>query len=160
MEESFDYLANGGSPATASFGAATTLESPQDKTDDQKKNRALAPQRILVVDDNKDARESMATLLREFGYLVITAHDGDSALERASDFQPHVVLLDVVMPGISGFKVAERIRADPMLWDTTLITITGWTQDVDGWLSRHAGCNYHLLKPLDPFVLESLLKGI
>jgi CheY-like chemotaxis protein len=139
---------------------SAVLKQSQTETDEQQKRKSPQPlHRILVVDDNKDARESTATLLREFGYFVATAHDGESALERALKFKPHVMLLDVVMPGISGYKVAERVRCNPSLYDTILITLTGFTQYADGWLSEHVGCDYHLLKPLDPFVLECLLSG-
>lgn len=139
--------------------AASLPEVQPESTSEAEQNEVKLPLRILVVDDNKDSRESMATLLREFGYVVLTASDGSSALERAIDFQPNVMLLDIMMPGINGLKVAERVRADPLLWDTTLITITGWSQEVDDSFSKRSGCDYHLLKPLDPFVLESLLKG-
>jgi two-component system, chemotaxis family, CheB/CheR fusion protein len=123
-----------------------------------KASDAAAPRRILIVDDNKDARESLATLLREHGYLALTAHDGYSAIERAAEFKPHAVLLDIVMPGISGFKVAEMLRKQAALADALLITVTGWQQDVDGWLSKDAGCDYHFQKPLDFAVLDELFK--
>jgi CheY-like chemotaxis protein len=139
--------------------ARDTLETPNQETrEGHKKSNLSSPHRILIVDDSKDARESLAVLLRELGYLVLTAHDGAIALQRALDFKPHVMLLDIVMPGISGFRVAEMVRADPRLRDTLLITLSGWSLDVDLWLSKNAGCDYHLLKPLDVFVLESLLE--
>jgi CheY-like chemotaxis protein len=141
------------------MGGAATLEPSQTQTEQGKnKLEQVPPRRVLVVDDSKDARNSMATLLREVGYVVQTASDGETALARAVDFQPHAMLIDIVMPGMSGFRVAEKVRADPMLWDTVLITLTGWDDDMDPWLSKHAGCDYHLKKPLDLTRLESLLK--
>ena len=68
------------------------------------------------------------------------------------------MLLDIVMPGISGFKVAEMIRKQPALAQALLITVTGMGQDVDGWLSKNAGCDYHFKKPLNVAELDSLLK--
>jgi two-component system, chemotaxis family, CheB/CheR fusion protein len=137
---------------------ATRERAGSETSEQQQRKRPQELRRILVVDDDQDARESTAALLREFGYFVATAHDGESALERALDFRPQVMLLDIMMPGISGYKVAERVRCNPLLWDTVLITLTGYSQFTDGWLSQHVGCYYHLLKPLDPFVLESLLE--
>jgi CheY-like chemotaxis protein len=140
-------------------GGDATLEPPQTETEESRnKPEHVPPHRVLVVDDSKDARNSMATLLREFGYVVQTACDGETALARAVEFQPHVMIIDIVMPGMSGFRVAEKVRADPTLWDTVLITLTGWDDDMDPWLSHHAGCDYHLKKPLDLAKLESVLE--
>jgi two-component system, OmpR family, response regulator len=112
----------------------------------------------LIVDDNQDARESLALLLREHGYMALTAHDGYSAIERATEFRPHAVLLDIVMPGISGFRVAEVIRKQPSLANALLISVTGYQQTADDWLSRNAGCDYHFEKPLEFAILDELLK--
>jgi CheY-like chemotaxis protein len=135
-----------------------TREPAKQETAKEEERAAETPRRILVVDDSKDARESMAVLLRDLGHVAQTAPDGETALARAVDFQPHVMLLDIVMPGMSGFRVAEKVRADPVLWDTVLITLTGWDDDMDAWLSHHAGCDYHLTKPLDVGLLEAYLK--
>jgi CheY-like chemotaxis protein len=128
-----------------------TLEPPTPVTD------SVKTRRVLIVDDNKDARHSLATLLSELGYLVQTAQNGQVALELALDFLPHVMLLDIVMPEMSGFALAEKVRRHALLRDTVLITLTGWEEDTDAWLSMQAGCDYHLLKPVDPSVLETLL---
>jgi CheY-like chemotaxis protein len=114
--------------------------------------------RVLVVDDNRDARESLATLLRSMCYEVATARDSTSALETATTFQPHVAILDIIMPGVSGFRTAELLRQQPGLRDITLISVTGWQDDIDDWLSKHSGCNYHLLKPLNTDVLVGILQ--
>jgi CheY-like chemotaxis protein len=143
-------------PYQVASGSAA-LEPLPHPANEQDKHRDSQPRRVLVVDDNKDAREMMAALLQEFGHLVQIAQDGTVALELALDFQPHVVLLDLKMPGMSGFTLAEKIRAEPVLWDTLLINITGWQGEDSERLSKQAGCNYHLLKPLDPFLLEFLL---
>jgi two-component system, OmpR family, response regulator len=128
-------------------------------TKDKTQMSKLTPRRILIVDDNKDTRESLATLFREHGYLALTAHDGYSAIERATEFKPHAVLLDIVMPGISGFRVAEMLRKQPAFANALLISVTGMAQDVDGWLSKNAGCNYHFEKPLEFDDLDKLLEA-
>jgi CheY-like chemotaxis protein len=114
--------------------------------------------RVLVVDDNRDARESLALLLRSQCYEVATARDSQSALETAASFLPEVVILDIIMPGVSGFRTAELMRQHPALQDVVIISVTGWQQDVDDWLSKHSGCDYHLLKPLDLGKLETILQ--
>jgi CheY-like chemotaxis protein len=141
-----------------SSGSAATLERPVHETSKDEQNTTEAPRRILVVDDSKDARESLATLLRELGHEVQTASDGVSALCKALEVKPQAMLIDIVMPGGSGFKLAEEVRRNPLLRDTLLITLTGWDDDMDPWLSEHAGCDYHLTKPLDLTKLESLLE--
>jgi DNA-binding response OmpR family regulator len=141
------------------MGSSLTLDSSEQETAKKEERTTQTPRRILVVDDSKDARESMATLLREFGYEVDTASDGSSAFAKALEFRPQVMLIDIVMPGGSGFKLAEEVRRDPRLRDTLLITLTGWDDNMDPWLSEHAGCDYHLTKPLDFTKLESCLEG-
>jgi PleD family two-component response regulator len=91
------------------MGKSAALEIKHPKADEQDLPvEATVPRRVLVVDDNKDARETMAALLQEFGHLVQIAHDGPCALDLALDFEPHVILLDLHMPGMSGFKVAQK----------------------------------------------------
>jgi CheY-like chemotaxis protein len=135
-----------------------TLDASSEKETEQTKQKALPPRRILVVDDNRDARESLATLLRGLGYSVETARDSASALETAASFLPQVVILDIIMPGVSGFRTAELMRQQPLLHNIVIITVTGWQETLDDWLSKNAGCNYHLLKPLDMERLETILQ--
>jgi CheY-like chemotaxis protein len=115
--------------------------------------------RVLIVDDNKDGRESLATVLRELGFVVQTAPDGTSALACAETFQPQVVLLDILMPGINGFQVAEKLRQHPTLSNILLISMSGFALEPDDIRWQRSGFDYHLLKPMDLFVLEPLLKG-
>jgi CheY-like chemotaxis protein len=115
------------------------------------------PLRVLVVDDWPDTAESMAVLLRLWGHDVRIAHDGPTALAVAALYRPNVVLLDVGLPGMDGYQVARRLRNDLRLRGTFLVSLTGYGQDSDLWRSREAGCNRHLLKPVDPEVLERLL---
>jgi PAS domain S-box-containing protein len=113
--------------------------------------------RILVVDDNSDSAESMALLLRASGHDVHTAHDGASALEQADAHKPEIVLLDIGLPGLSGYTVAKRLRELPGLGAVKLIAITGYGQEEDRKRSRDAGFDHHLVKPVDIAVLGALL---
>ena len=116
--------------------------------------------RLLVVDDNQDAANSLAVLLRLQGHEVRVAHDGVSALEAASELRPTVVLLDLGMPGMDGYEVARRIRQTAGLQKTVLAALTGWGQREDRRRTAKAGFDHHLVKPVDPQALESLLAGL
>jgi signal transduction histidine kinase len=113
--------------------------------------------RILLADDNRDALDSLATLLQCDGHEVHTAADGAEALEVAAECHPDVVLLDIGMPKLDGYEVARRIRAEPWGKATILIALTGWGQDEDRRRSREVGFDSHLVKPLDPEALSTLL---
>jgi two-component system CheB/CheR fusion protein len=90
----------------------------------------VAQRRILVVDDNTDAAESLAMLLTLDGYVVETACDGPSALQLATDFHPEVVLLDIGLPGMDGFEIGRRLRAMPRLANTLLIALSGYAGEM------------------------------
>jgi signal transduction histidine kinase/CheY-like chemotaxis protein len=113
--------------------------------------------RILLADDNRDALDSLATLLQCDGHEVHTAGDGAEALIVAAEHHPDVVLLDIGMPKLDGYEVARRIRAEPWGKRTVLIALTGWGQDEDRRRSREVGFDSHLVKPLDPEALSTLL---
>jgi CheY-like chemotaxis protein len=117
----------------------------------------IAGQRILVVDDNVDAAESLGALLRCLGAEVFTAHDGPAALETLRTEKPCAAVLDIGMPGMDGYEVARRVRAGPRGELVQLIALTGWGNDEDRRRSREAGIDHHLVKPVDLNVLESLL---
>lgn len=104
--------------------------------------------RFLVVDDNLDAVNSLALLLRLFGHEVQIAHNGLEALEVAERFRPEVVLMDVGMPVLNGHEATRRIRAEPWGRDILILALTGWGQDSDKLLSKEAGCDAHLVKPI------------
>jgi signal transduction histidine kinase len=118
----------------------------------------LPPRRILIVDDSRDGGESLAMLLRVLGAEVALAHSGRVALERVDSFKPDVVLLDIGMPGMDGYEVARRIRANPDNRGMSLIALTGWGQDEDRKRSVAAGFNHHLVKPADIDQLRQLLR--
>ena len=119
--------------------------------------KPLPSRRILIVDDSRDGGESMAMLLRVLGAEVALAHSGRHALECVESFKPDVVLLDIGMPGMDGYEVARRIRANPANRDLSLIALTGWGQDEDRRRSVAAGFNHHLVKPADIEQLRQLL---
>jgi CheY-like chemotaxis protein len=120
---------------------------------------ALSPLRILVVDDHPDTLETMLVLLSAHGREVRAARTGADALSVAEDFRPDVVLLDIGMPGMDGYEVARRLRAVPELVDLQIIAVTGHGMPLDMVCSREAGFDEHLVKPIDPARLESLLAG-
>jgi len=113
--------------------------------------------RILVVDDNIDSATTMAALLSLQGHDVRTAHDGARALEEVNRFQPDVAILDIGMPKMNGYTVAKGIRERMGEAQPLLIAVTGWGQDEDRHRSTDAGFDHHLVKPVDPTVLISLL---
>jgi CheY-like chemotaxis protein/two-component sensor histidine kinase len=120
-------------------------------------NAPTAPgKRILLADDNRDAAESLAILLRLEGHDVVLAHDGETALRKYSELRPDVALLDIGMPRGNGYEVARQIRAQHGN-DVLLIAVTGWAQDSDKAQSKAAGFDHHLTKPVEPETLLRLL---
>jgi signal transduction histidine kinase/DNA-binding response OmpR family regulator len=115
--------------------------------------------RVLVVDDNVDAAESLSLLLGMMGQVVRTAHDGVAALEAAEAFQPDVVLLDIGLPRMDGHEVARQLRRRG-LTDALLVAITGYGQEADRARSREAGFDRHLVKPVDPDTLAELFASL
>lgn len=113
--------------------------------------------RVLVVDDNVDACTMLAHFLRYQGYAVQTAYTGPAALQTAETWRPDVVLLDIGLPGLDGYEVARRVRAQPALAKMKLVAITGYGQESDVQLAREAGFDSHLTKPVDPMDVQKLL---
>ena len=122
--------------------------------------RSATPLRVLIVDDNVDLVEMLATIVAGQGHQVQKALDGPSALITARAFRPEVVLLDLGLPFMSGLEVARRLRAEPRTRDAHLIALTGWGQDEDRRRTREAGIDEHLTKPTDPDVLMRMLNEI
>lgn len=115
--------------------------------------------RVLVVDDNVDAAVTLGMILETSGHVTQVAHDGYQALELARVFQPQVVFLDIGMPGMSGYETARAMRAVAGLESVTLVALTGWGAESDRQLSREAGFDHHLTKPVQLAVVEELLVG-
>jgi PAS domain S-box-containing protein len=113
--------------------------------------------RVLVVDDNVDAAESIAMLLQLWGHDVRLAHNGPEALKAAEQYQPDIIVLDIGLPGISGYEVARQLRQQPRFRETRLIAMTGYGQEEDFRRSMDAGFDQHVTKPVDPDDLQRLL---
>jgi len=115
------------------------------------------PHRIMLVDDNRDAAETLGALLSALGATVSVMHDGSSAIAALADFDPDVVLLDIGMPRMDGYEVSRRIRATAKHAGVLLIALTGWGQEQDRHRSQEAGFDYHLVKPPDVHRLHQLV---
>ena len=115
-----------------------------------------ASKKVLVVDDNTDAADSLATLLGVMGYEVRIAYDGPEAIEAADEFQPAVALLDIGLPKLSGYDIARHVRQKHGA-DVLLVAITGWGQEEDRRKAREAGFDHHFTKPADFEVLLKLI---
>jgi CheY-like chemotaxis protein len=113
-----------------------------------------------VVDDNRDAAESLGMVLNLLGAEVHVVCSGPEALEALGTHRPAVVLLDIGMPGMDGYEVARRIREQPDFRDVTLVALTGWGQEEDRRRSRTAGFDYHLVKPADVTALKTLMNSL
>ncbi|HEY5102792.1 MAG TPA: ATP-binding protein [Steroidobacteraceae bacterium] len=113
--------------------------------------------RILVADDNRDAAESLAMLLTMLGHEVRAAHDGAEAVAEADEFRPDLILMDVGMPKLDGLQAATQIRSLPWGAAPVIVALTGWGQEADRKRSKDAGCDEHLVKPLDLERLTALL---
>jgi CheY-like chemotaxis protein len=132
------------------------VESPRIATGEA----AGTPRRVLVVDDNQDAAESLALYLEAAGHEVHTANDGPTALVLAADLLPSAVVLDIGLPGLDGYEVARRLRAMEGMGDAMLIAVSGYTQDADRARSREAGIEHHLPKPTDPMMIAKLIAAV
>ena len=119
----------------------------------------MAGRRVLIVDDNVDNAEIMAAILREAGHEVHVAHDGLAALAMARRLRPEFLFLDLGLPGLDGFQVAETLRREPGMEAMRIIAVTAYGQESDRRRAREAGFDQHLLKPVDMTFVESMLGG-
>jgi diguanylate cyclase (GGDEF)-like protein len=117
------------------------------------------PETILVVDDDPDIARFVEVNLRSAGYDVSVASDGEEALEKAGDLRPDLVLLDVMMPRIDGFEVAQRLRRNPQTANTSIIMLTAKALSTDKVLGLTAGADDYIIKPFDPIELLARVKG-
>ncbi|HEX4963291.1 MAG TPA: ATP-binding protein [Thermoanaerobaculia bacterium] len=113
--------------------------------------------RILVADDNEDSAASLAMMLELMGSEVSIVHDGFEAVEAAARIKPEIVILDIGMPRLNGYEACRRIREQPWSHGSVIVALTGWGQAEDKLRSRDAGFDHHLVKPVEPAVLERLL---
>jgi PAS domain S-box-containing protein len=147
-----------GSTFTVKLPALGSHAAPLSAASTDRAQAAGSPKRrILVVDDNRESASSMGMLLNLLGNEVRIANDGIEAVEAAELFRPEVVLMDVGMPRLDGYEATRRIREQPWGKTMTIVALTGWGQEGDKQQSRQAGCNAHLVKPVNLSDLEQLL---
>ncbi|HZN55008.1 MAG TPA: ATP-binding protein [Candidatus Polarisedimenticolaceae bacterium] len=138
-------------PLSADQVAAPDPVPPPDDT------TALSPRRILVVDDNEDSVTTLALLLQLSGHATEIAHDGLEAMEKAASYRPDVILLDLGLPGMTGYDVCRAVRAEEWGRDIAVIALTGWGQAEDRRKTAEAGFTGHLVKPVEQHSLVALL---
>ena len=147
-----------GTEVSVRLPAASSGPAPRPVREARAATIAVAQgQRVLVVDDNVDAAESLMLLLGAQGYDVSAAHSGPAALEEARRVAPDFILLDIGLPGMDGYDVAQALRREPRLARCRLVAVTGYGRDEDRRRSREAGFDCHLVKPVDPAALRALL---
>ena len=116
--------------------------------------------RVLIVDDDEDTAESLSMLLLASGHEVRMAHDGPAALKAALDYRPEVMMLDIGLPMLNGFEVAEKLRAQVAFQDTVLVAVTGYGQEKDRKRTKDAGFDYHLVKPAEFSDIQDILVAV
>jgi CheY-like chemotaxis protein len=118
------------------------------------------PLRILIVDDSQDSAMTLGWLVEMLGAEYRLAHSGDQALKTAAEYAPNLVLLDIGLPGMSGYDVCKKMRDMPALADTVFAAQTGWGEEQHRRASKEAGFDHHLVKPVSMDSLQDLLASI
>jgi PAS domain S-box-containing protein len=145
-----------GARFTITLPLAAEPAPPEERAERGQANQAGALS-ILVIEDNPDAAETLADLLRLFGHEVELAHSGPAGIEAAKRLHPDIVLCDIGLPGMDGYAVARHLRQDPATTSLRLVALTGYGRDSDRRLAREAGFDLHLVKPVEPTELQRLL---
>ena len=160
---------HGGTVETSSVlgqGSEFVVRLPVESTDTppppvtETSQPTIRPLRVLLVDDNVDTVLSLTMPLEAYGHDVRSAHDGWAAMQAALDYRPDVALLDIGLPGLNGYEVANRIRQNPVFKNIVLVAVTGYGQETDRQASRQAGFNHHLVKPATLEQLEQILATV
>ncbi|HTS20771.1 MAG TPA: response regulator [Casimicrobiaceae bacterium] len=149
-----------GSEFTVRLPGDFATDAPESPTADTPAPETALDLRVLIVDDNRDVAHSTALLLRAAGCNVDLAYDGEEAVRVVRTLQPDVVLLDLGLPKLDGYQVAERIRADRSSVNSLIIALSGYGQDEHRLRSKRAGFDYHIVKPIDPAALTGLLASL
>ncbi|HMV46664.1 MAG TPA: PAS domain S-box protein [Blastocatellia bacterium] len=150
-----------GSQFIVRLPALSATSETDDPAQSGETNQTAAPGlKVLVVEDSADSAEMMAFVLKLGGHQVRIASDGAEALEAAAVFQPQAVLCDIGLPGMNGYEVAAQLRRQPDFAQTTLIALTGYGQEDARRRAKESGFDYHLVKPVDPDALVSLLDSL
>jgi CheY-like chemotaxis protein len=134
------------------------FQSREDVPVSNKTTAGMEPLSILIVDDNAEAAQTLGWMLEAFGHRVHLAHDGPSALEIAHDLAPQLVLMDLSLPGMSGYEVCKRLRDLPGLNGAVCVAQTGWDSPQHFEASRAAGFARHLVKPVEMRDLRGILE--
>jgi PAS domain S-box-containing protein len=139
--------------------SVVVLQAPADPSGGADNTIQVAPLRVLVADDNRDAADSLAMLLEMNGHAVSVGHNGGEALQLARQTRPQAMILDIGMPDMTGYEVARRVRDESWGRDIYLVAVTGWGQKEDKETASTAGFDQHLTKPVDIDLLEKLLQA-
>lgn len=142
---------------TPALPRVSPSDTPQDHGLPQAPAQAPFRRRVLVVDDNQDAADSLSMLLELMGHEVAKAYEGRAAVELAGSFRPQLALLDIGMPEVDGYDVARRIRSQPGGREAILVALTGWGQREHRRRAEEEGFDHHIVKPVDLTVLRRLL---
>ena len=113
--------------------------------------------KILIVDDNEASAQTMGWMMEMFGHEIRTAHSAEQAMDRVKDFRPAVIFLDIGLPGMNGYDLCRALKAMPETKNATLIAQTGWAEEENYRLSKEAGFDHHLVKPVDIKTLQNIL---
>ncbi|HET8874801.1 MAG TPA: ATP-binding protein, partial [Casimicrobiaceae bacterium] len=152
---------NRGSEFTVRLPAADAATAPASEVIEARATQpSPAGLRVLVVDDNRDVADSTASIMRMNGCDVHVAYDGKAALESVQRLRPDAILLDIGLPAIDGYLVAEHIRAQPENGRTMIVAVSGYGQEQDRLRSKSVGFDYHVVKPIDPNVLAGLVGSL
>jgi two-component system, chemotaxis family, CheB/CheR fusion protein len=149
-----------GSEFTVRLPLGAARQEAPDAVDETEPLSGDAGLKILVVDDNRDAADTCAMLLEASGHHVQTAYTGRQALELARAFRPHAMLLDIGLPDLDGYRLAQQIRATPWGRSAVLVAVTGWGQEEDRQRAVAAGFDHHLVKPISADTVETLLQSL
>jgi CheY-like chemotaxis protein len=142
----------------SSYILAPELSASSGAREDGNLGSEQHPSRVLICEDQKDTAESLAALLRLQGYEVLVCHDGHSAMDRATAWRPTAAIIDIGLPGVTGYAVAQHIRELQFGGDVVLIAVTGYSTPADIQMARYAGFNWHFAKPADPSFLMDVLE--
>lgn len=150
--------ASGGAEFVVELPLATGIARGSDDEEKGASEIGRTRCRILVVDDNADAADCLAMILKAEGHEAQAVYDGRTAVERVATFRPHVVLLDLGMPAPDGFETARRLRALPEGAELVIAALTGWGQEKDRRRTAEAGFDFHLVKPVRASELRDVLE--
>jgi len=147
-------------PVIVSIREPVVARPPGERAEDPARSQDAAqrPMRVLVIDDNVDAANSLCLLLQSMGHTVRAVYDGPSGIAMAQEFMPEVVMLDIGMPVMSGYDVARALRASASRY--VIVAVTGWGHEAAKRQSREAGFDHHLVKPVSEAQLAEVLATI